>query len=69
MGYTLQIDGFLGDATFAALNEVYSHGMEDEFIQQIVNNQNSFYELLVKIKPKFQVFLKGWLNRAAYQGT
>lgn len=69
-GYsTLNIDGKMGPKTITALNEISLHGREKDLMDEIVSEQKSFYEKLVQDHPQLHIFLKGWLNRAAYQGT
>lgn len=65
----IKVDGILSERTFFAINEISSTGHEPELMSAIVQNQRLFYQKLVDNYPQLKVFLKGWLNRAAYQGT
>lgn len=62
----LKIDGILGPKSFAAINEITTHGRQSDLMDEIVNEQKWFYEHLTEDNPKLKVFLKGWLNRAAW---
>jgi lysozyme family protein len=65
-GHQLVPDGILGVKTILSLNEISLHGREQDLMDEIVNNQKWFYEHLAEKYPSLKVFLKGWLNRAAW---
>lgn len=69
IGYTLLVDGAMGNNTISAVNEITFHNRESNLIHNICQEQKNFYESLVQERPELEKFLKGWLNRAAYQGT
>ena len=62
----IEVDGILGAKTLAALNEISLHAREDDFRYELVDEQKWFYEHLVENDSRLNVFLKGWLNRAAW---
>jgi lysozyme family protein len=64
--YKVTVDGILGGLSLHALNSIIVLGDDEDFKRDLQNEQRDFYESLVKEKPKLQVFLKGWLQRAAY---
>lgn len=53
-------DGYVGAETLGLLNKVDKNIFNMEFDKIEVK----YYERLVKAKPKFAMFLKGWKNRA-----
>jgi len=58
-------DGVVGPNTLRAVN-TYSDGDEpDHLLETIREVQAQFYRDLVERKPSLEVFLAGWLNRAA----
>ncbi len=68
LGYDLDVDGILGAKTLFALNEITLHGREEDLMLELIDNQKWFYEHLAEENPSVRVFLKGWLNRAAWDG-
>lgn len=62
----LEVDGILGAKTLAALNEISLHGREDDFKYELIHEQKWFYGHLAANDSRLNVFLKGWLNRAAW---
>ncbi len=69
LGYPIRMDGILGAETFGVINQICLYGMEEDLMGDLIDNQKWYYEQLVDAKPKLEVFLKGWLNRAAYEGA
>ena len=65
-GHNLVVDGILGGKTIGALNEISLHGREQDLMDELIYNHTWFYENLAEEHPKLKVFLKGWLNRAAW---
>ena len=59
LGYTLKVDGILGEKSLEALNKVD----EVKFLEKYHDLQRRFYKAIVASKPSQKVFLKGWLNR------
>lgn len=59
-GIPLVVDGILGPVTRATLQQ----NATPTVIAEILNERERFYQALVKDKPKFEPFLRGWLNRA-----
>lgn len=62
----LVVDGILGPKTLGALNEISLHGRESDLMDELVNEQKWFYQYLAEHNPNLRIFLKGWINRAAY---
>jgi len=60
-GENLVVDGKVGPNTFASVNYV----SEGTMLKAMRERQADFYKQLVKRKPSYKKFLKGWLNRAA----
>lgn len=65
----LVVDGIIGSKTIKVINGIVLAGLEQVLMNAIINKQKLFYEHLVDQKPNLKIFLKGWLNRADYQGT
>lgn len=62
----VDVDGVLGGLTLGAINSISLRGQEEDLKLEIQEEQRSFYENLVSEKPHLNVFLAGWLARAAY---
>ena len=62
-------EALLITASLCAINKIILHGREQDLMDEIVNEQKWFYEYLVDKHPDMKNFLKGWLNRAAYEAT
>jgi lysozyme family protein len=60
----VKADGVLGMTTYGEIN----HTSPASLILTLKNTQASFYRNLVAAKPQMNVFLAGWLKRAAYGG-
>jgi len=60
-GENLVVDGVIGPASLAAMNWID----EGSMMNALRNRQADFYRDLVKRRPSYKKFLKGWLNRAA----
>ncbi|MDR1037345.1 MAG: hypothetical protein LBT40_12500 [Deltaproteobacteria bacterium] len=58
----LAVDGVLGPKTRLAV----SKAPEDALLQNFCQAQAANYRAIVKSHPEQEVFLKGWLNRAAW---
>jgi lysozyme family protein len=69
MGESLIVDGVMGSKTLRVLNRMYLAGKQERLMAIITTNQIAFYKMLVEQHPRLEVFLKGWLKRASYQGT
>ena len=52
-------DGVVGQGTLKAL-AVVDH---DSLIPGYIDQRKAFYHKIIKVNPKLQVFLKGWLKR------
>jgi lysozyme family protein len=52
-------DGKIGNGTLKALNA----SNQDSLIPIYLNQRKSFYQKIVNVNPKLQIFLKGWINR------
>jgi lysozyme family protein len=65
-GYSLMLDSILGGKTISSLNEISLHNDEEDLINQLCEEQKSYYEYLIEKNPKLKVFEKGWLKRAAW---
>lgn len=57
----LTVDGVLGDKSIKLINELNASALLEMFRVE----RADFYKALVYVKPRKQIFLKGWLNRAA----
>lgn len=60
MGADLKIDGMIGNATVTAANKLEGHILAVLLRYECI----IFYQNLVKSKPDYMKFLKGWMNRA-----
>lgn len=60
MGITLKVDGMIGNATITAVNKLEGHVLAVLLRYECI----MFYQSLVKSKPDYIKFLKGWMNRA-----
>jgi lysozyme family protein len=58
----LTVDGILGSKTFACANMLPT----EELHQKLRDLSVQYYKDIVAYKPHLEVFLKGWLARAAY---
>jgi lysozyme family protein len=65
-GHNLAEDGVIGPKTFYAINDICLHNRQSDLMQELMAEQLFFYEDLVAKNPKLKVFLKGWMNRAAF---
>jgi lysozyme family protein len=57
----LIVDGVLGPNSLKLINELNASALLEMFRVE----RADFYKALVYVKPRKQMFLKGWLNRAA----
>jgi lysozyme family protein len=62
LGSNLIVDGAIGKLTKAALAKY----TEPRILSQYVKAQEKYYRDIVARKPSQNVFLKGWLRRAAW---
>lgn len=60
LGENLTVDGAIGPKTIAAINRADPK----ELNREIANKRINFYKNLASTNPKFQRFIRGWLNRA-----
>jgi lysozyme family protein len=64
LGGSLVVDGIVGKKTLSAVN---SWADEDYILVTVIRDQqHKFYELLIKNKPVFKKYRKGWRRRAAF---
>lgn len=61
----LVVDGIVGTRTLGRVNTLCS----EKLLLAIQNTQRAFYLKLAERKPRLRVFLRGWINRAAYPST
>ena len=60
-GHNLVVDGAIGNKTFAAINST-----DPELLMSEIRIEHAhFYLELIKEKPEFEKYKKGWLRRAA----
>ncbi|NLF43969.1 MAG: hypothetical protein GX587_14850 [Bacteroidales bacterium] len=59
-GCTLKVSHSLSVSEVASLNDLN----QDSLFEAVKNHRLAYYNNLVKKKPQYSVFLKGWLNRA-----
>lgn len=60
MGADLNVDGKIGNVTITAINKLEGHVLAVLLRYECI----MFYQNLVKSKPDYFKFLKGWMNRA-----
>jgi lysozyme family protein len=58
----LIVDGKLGPATLSAVNCI----PPERLLPEIKREHALYYKTLVRLKPQFEKFLAGWLQRASY---
>lgn len=56
----VEVDGKIGPKTISTIQST------KDIVNKFISELESFYTNLATTKPKFQVFLKGWLRRARW---
>jgi lysozyme family protein len=59
-GTNLKVDGSFGPITQSAVEEIVD---TLEFAKDIIDRRRDYYTSLANNKPRFRVFLRGWMNR------